>query len=222
MAIEILLEQGRTFHHTLQHDLESLFYVIIWIISHMEKPQVELKDAATKLTIRKWSNMESDLRDLGHAKLAHIDDMKRVILPEISSYWEDFKPFIWELKEAFFPIRSADPNCIKPEKMAEILKRALGAVQEPVLPGPSSEISSQDVEMYEYDLLKYGKDHRRGQEEAPRRKRIRTTKPSPPTRPLSTRTRSSRGAGSSRGSSSKPSKLRDSSSSQGQNFGASI
>ena len=153
MAIEILLEKGRTFHHCLRHDLESLFFVIIWICSHMEGPEVERKDAAN-LVIRKWSNLESSLKDLGHIKLAHIDDMVRTILPEITSYWEDFKPFIWELKQAFFPVRSADPNCITPEKMTEILKRALDTVQECSLSGPSVEPTVRDVEMHEYDVLK--------------------------------------------------------------------
>ena len=102
MALEILLEEGRTFHHALRHDLESLFFVIIWICSHMEGPQVERKDVAT-VSIRQWFNMESTLRTLGHIKLAHIEDMERVILPEILSYRDDFKPFITDLKTAFFP-----------------------------------------------------------------------------------------------------------------------
>ena len=221
MAIEILLEKGRTFHHCLRHDLESLFFVIIWICSHMEGPEVERKDAAN-LVIRKWSNLESSLKDLGHIKLAHIDDMVRTILPEITSYWEDFKPFIWELKQAFFPVRSADPNCITPEKMTEILKRALDTVQECSLSGPSMEPTVRDVEMHEYDVLKYGKDYRRGQAEAPR-KRMKATKSSPhASRPPSARIRTSRTSGPSRSSVPKPSKLRDTSTSQGQNFGATI
>jgi hypothetical protein len=186
----------------------------------MEGPQVERKNAA-KLTIRKWSDLEAPLKHLGHVKLAHIDDMRSTILPEISSYWEDFKPFIWKLKEAFFPVRSADPNCITPEKMTEILERALNAVQECPLSGPSVEPTIRDMEMHEYDVLKYGKDNRRGQAVAPR-KRMKPTKSSPQaTRPPSAR-RSSRTGGASRSSVSKPSKLRDASTSQGQNFGATI
>jgi hypothetical protein len=219
MAIEILLQRGRTFHHCLRHDLESLYFVIIWICSHMEGPEVERKKTAD-LAIRKWSDMEAPLKHLGHVKLAHIDDMKDTILPEITSYWEDFKPFIWELKNAFFPVRSADPNCISSEKMREILERALNSVQERPLSGPSVEPTIYDVEMHEYDVLKYGKDHRRGQAEAPR-KRMKATKSSQATRSPSARTRSTR-TGGSRGRVSKPSKLRDTSPSQGQNFGATI
>lgn len=189
----------------------------------MEGPQIERKDAA-KLAIRKWSDLEQPLKHLGHIKLAHIDDMVETILPDITSYWDDFKPFIWDLKEAFFPVRAANPNCITPEKMAEILERALATVQEPQEPlsGHLVEPTYRDMELHEYDVLKYGKDYRRGQAEAPR-KRMKVTKSSPlAPRPPSARIRSSRTGGPSRSSVSKPSKLRDTSTSQGQIFGATI
>ena len=222
MAIEILLQKGRTFHHSLRHDLESLYFVIIWICSHMEGPEVERKDTA-HLAIRKWSDMEAPLQHLGHVKLAHVDDMEQTILPDITSYWEDLKPFIWQLKQAFFPVRAADPNCITAEKMTEILEKALSTVQECPSPGSSVEPTIRDVEMHEYDVLKYGKDYRRGQADAPR-KRMKSAKSSPqPTRP-SVRIRASqaRTGDPSRSNVSKPSKLRDTSTSQGQNFGSTI
>lgn len=222
MAIEILLQKGRRFHHCLRHDLESLFFVIIWICSHMEGPQVERNDAA-RLTIRKWSDLEASLQHLGHIKLGHIDDMKNAILSEITSYWDDFKDSISDLKRAFFPKCAAEPNCITPEKMVEILEAALKTVKEPAngrpLSGPSEEPTSCDVEMHEYEVLKYGKGYRRGQAEAPR-KRMRVTKSSQATQatrrsPIrtrsSTRTGDSSGASGSGSNVSKPSKLRDSS-----------
>ena len=220
MAIEILLQKGRTFHHCLRHDLESLYFVIIWICSHMEGPEVERKDAAG-LYVREWSNLEASLKHLGHIKLAHMDDMEDTILPEIPSYWEDFKPFIWELKQAFFPVRAAIPNCITPEKITEILERALETVQECPSSGPSVEPTIRDVEMHEYDVLKYGKIYRRGQAEAPR-KRMKATKPSPQATQAHSLRRSSRIGGPSHSSASKPSKLRDTSTLQGQGFGATI
>jgi hypothetical protein len=219
MAIEILLEEGRTFHHALRHKLESLFFVIIWICSHMEGPQVERKEI-DKLTIRNWFSMESSLRSLGHTKLAHIEDMQRVILPEIPSYWDDFKPFISNLKTAFFPSGAVKPNCITPERMVEILEEALKAVEEP----QSSDSPAEPViEMHEYDVLKYGKEFRRGQAEAPR-KRIKFTRASPPvTRSTSARqSQSYRSSGRPTNNVSKPSKLRNSSASHGQEFGATV
>jgi Fungal protein kinase len=193
MAIEILLEKGKTFYHHLRHDLESVLFVIIWICSHLEGPEVERKDVAN-LAVRKWSNMELGLRDLGHLKLAHIEDAKRTLLPEFTSYWEDFKPFILKLIQAFFPTRASEPNSIDPDTMVSILEEAEMVVKEPSESSPRSSVEPADVEteMHEYNVLKYGKNHRRGQEEAPR-KRIRTEPSSPPrTRSSSARTRSSR------------------------------
>ena len=108
--------------------------------------------------------------------------------------------------------------------MAEILERALATVQElqEPLSGHLVEPTYRDMELHEYDVLKYGKDYRRGQAEAPR-KQMKVTKSSPlAPRPPSARIRSSRTGGPSRSSVSKPSKLRDTSTSQGQIFGATI
>jgi len=187
----------------------------------MEGPEVKRMDT-DKLSIRKWSNLELDLSTLGHTKLAQIEDMKRMILPEMPFYWEDFKPFIWELKLAFFPTGAVKPNCITLEKMVEILEKALKTVQECPLSGPSVDPTVL-TEMHEYDVLKYGKDYLRGQAEAPR-KRIKTTKPSPQvTQPPSTHTRyTTRSSHAGGPNVSKPSKLHDTCALQGQNFGATI
>jgi hypothetical protein len=227
MAIEILLEKGRNFHHHLRHDLESVLYVIIWICSHMEGPEVELEDPA-KLTIRKWSNMELELRELGHLKLAHIDDAERSIIPEFTPYWADFGPFVLQLIRAFFPTRASEPNSINPDTMVSILEAAEKHIEEASSSGPSVEPTDVETEMHEYNVLKYGKIYRQGQEEAPR-KRIKTAKAqaSASTRPSSARTtRSSRTAISSRPSRS--SKLRTGNvrdtmfELQGQKFGSTI
>lgn len=219
MAIEILLETGRTFRHHLRHDLESVLFVIIWICVHMEGPEVERKDVKG-LEVRKWCDMKWSLKDLGHLKQAHVDDAQRTILPEFTSYWEDFKPFVHRLIRAFFPARACDPNQITSDIMISILEDAEKDVKEPSLPGPSMEFTDE-TEMYKYKVLRYGKVYRQGQEEAPR-KRIKTSKPrsqSPSARPRSSRAQA---GGPSRGGASKLSKLCHSASeSQGQS-GVSI
>jgi hypothetical protein len=226
MAIEILLEKGRTFHHHLRHDLESVLYVIIWMCTHMEGPEVERKDS-TKLTIRKWSNMELELRELGHLKSGHIDDADRAIIQEFTTYWADFGPFVLKLIRAFFPSRASEPNSINPDAMVSILEAAEKHVKEPSSSGLSVEPTDVETEMHEYDVLKYGKDYRQGQEEAPR-KRIKTTNTQRDTQPRAPTRRSSRStAASSRTAvSSRPSrssKLRISFESQGQKkFGTTI
>jgi hypothetical protein len=227
MAIEILLEMGRTFHHHLRHDLESVLYVIIWMCTHMEGPEVERKDS-TKLTIRKWSNMELDLRELGHLKSGHIDDADRAIIREFTPYWSDFGPFVLKLIRAFFPSRASEANSINPDVMVSILEAAEKHVKEPPSSGLSVEPTDVETEMHEYNVLKYGKDYRQGQDEAPR-KRIKTTTTQHDTQPRAPTRRSSRSTTSSRTAvSSRPirsSKLRittSESQGQGQKFGTTI
>jgi hypothetical protein len=107
---------------------------------------------------------------------------------------------------------------ISPEKMVEILEKALKAVEEP----QSSDSPIEPVmEMHEYDILKYGKDYRRGQAEA-QRKQIKTTRASPPVTRSTSACQSSRNGGRPTNSVSKPSKLRNSSASHGQEFGTTV
>jgi Fungal protein kinase len=71
MALEIMLMGGKTFCHSLNHDLESVFYVILWICTHMTGIESECEDL-DHLDIRKWCGLEIGLRDLGLIKLLHI------------------------------------------------------------------------------------------------------------------------------------------------------
>ena len=150
MAIEILLEMGKNFHHHLQHDLESVLYVIIWICTHMEGPEVERKDS-TKLTIQQWLNMEMELRYLGHLKSGHIDDADRAIIREFMTYWANFGPFVLKLIRAFFPSRASEPNSINPNAMLSILEDAVKHVKEP----PPSKLSVEPTD-FETSVSKSG------------------------------------------------------------------
>lgn len=132
MALEIMLQEGKDFIHELRHDLESLFYVIIWMCNHMTAAGVERELAKGNIPhIRGWCDMSLSLRQLGHLKLAHIMDAERIILAEFTPYWEDFKPFTRRLLAEFFPVNPAAPNKITSETMVAILKEALSAVKEP-------------------------------------------------------------------------------------------
>ena len=124
----------------------------------MEGPEIERKDVA-HLTIRQWSNMELDLRSLGHLKQAHIDDAERMILPEFTKYWENFKPFILTLIRTFFPERACKPSSINPDTMVAILEAAEKHVEEPSPPRASAEPTDVETNMYEYNVWKYGKDY---------------------------------------------------------------
>ena len=97
-----------------------------------------------------------ELRELSHLKQAHIDDAEWTILLEFMSYWEDFKPFILKLIGAFFPVHASEPSSIDPDTMVSILESAEEHVKEPLSSGPSVEPTDIEMEMHEYNVLKYG------------------------------------------------------------------
>ena len=168
MALEIMLNGGKKFRHELRHDLESIFYVLVWVCCHMLGPEVERHDAHG-LPIREWCNMGSNLRKLGLVKLSHIADSEDSLLGHFTTYWNDFKPFIRSLITAFWPNGFRNPNSITSEKMLMILREALSAVQE-------TEVQCDDMNspMLQSYVILNNKRHRQGQDVAIVSKRLRS------------------------------------------------
>jgi hypothetical protein len=129
MALEIMLKGGGTFVHDIRHDLESIFHVIIWVCCHMEGPEVERSDPF-RLPVREWGNMSFKLHKLGLIKLSHFANFEDSILKHFTPYWHDFKPYIRQLKSAFWPESFEKPNCMTSERLLSILKDAAANVQD--------------------------------------------------------------------------------------------
>jgi hypothetical protein len=168
MALEIMLKNGKTFYHDLRHDLESIFYVIIWVCCHMEGPEVERKDPYF-LPVREWCNMNHSLRKLGLIKLSHLANFDDSILQHFPPYWHDFMPYMRQLKTAFWPESFETPNRITSEKMLSILKEASANVKDV---GSQSDTTSSTV-LQSYVLLD-SKRSRQGQDAALVSKRPKT------------------------------------------------
>jgi hypothetical protein len=169
MALEIMLKNGKTFCHNIRHDLESVFYVLIWVCCLMEGPEVERRDPFS-LPVREWANMNLKLHKLGLIKLSHLANFEGSILNHFTSYWHDFKPFMRKLKSAFWPESFETPNRITSEKMLEILKEAAAANLQDM--GVQSGDSSSTV-LQSYVLLNT-KRSRQGQDVAMVSKRPKT------------------------------------------------
>lgn len=175
MALSVLLHGGQSFHHELRHDLESLLYVILWVCTHMAAPEVERSDTAG-LNIRQWCDMQLNLKELGYRKLGHIVKAQTEILPQLAPYWDDFKPFITELLDAFFAGNPAQPNKITPEAMCDILERAKKAVTEPQEQSASASqcgTAAGGMTTHSYLALATGKKDRQGECDAPASKKRR-------------------------------------------------
>jgi hypothetical protein len=174
MSLEIMLKGGNSFYHDIRHDLESIFYVLIWVCCHMEEPEVERSDPYS-LPIREWSNMNLKLHALGLLKLSHLASFEISILNHFTPYWDDFKPFMRDLKSAFWPSGESfeRPNRITCETMLSILRDAAAKVQEmgvqPVQSGSSGPTVAQSF------VLLNSKRSRQGQNVAAVSKRPRTT-----------------------------------------------
>jgi hypothetical protein len=168
MALEIMLKDGKTFRHDIRHDLESIFYVLVWVCCHMEGPEMERSDTFV-LPVREWCNMTLKLHKLGLTKLSHLANFEDSILRHFTPYWSEFKPFMRQLKSAFWPESFETPNRITSEKMLSILKEAAANVEEMGVQGddPSSTV------LQSYALLN-SKRSRQGQDVAVVSKRPKT------------------------------------------------
>lgn len=103
MAIGILLGEV----HTYRHDLESLFYVFLWLAVGDDREHDDALDILKKLPkasrLRKWCTM--DFRSVGQDKR---HDMSRegfeAVISEFSSAFAPLQGLAWSLHAILFPI----------------------------------------------------------------------------------------------------------------------
>lgn len=177
MALEIMLSNGRGFCHDLRHDLESIFYVLIWVCSHMEGPETERSDPHS-LPIREWCSMDVNLRKLGLIKLSHIADFEDSILGHFTPYWHDFKPYVRQMAEEFWPTTYQKPNNMTSESLLKILKAAIAAMPSESS-GPDISVSQSgggdlDAPVSRSYAVLDNKRNRQGQDVAVVSKRVKT------------------------------------------------
>jgi hypothetical protein len=95
-----------------QHDLESLFYVFVWICSLFDAPGTARVDGRHfdktekhSLIILKW-NEDKEPREIGEIKRSHLSYGGRKLAACFSDYFADLRPFCIELFNALFPMGS--------------------------------------------------------------------------------------------------------------------
>jgi hypothetical protein len=98
MAIEVL--EGRP--HTHRHDLESLFYVFLWvIICHLQGPSQGLPKGSQ---LRGW--YRGSYAEIADMKRGHMDKKRfKGILAEFPSIFDGLKSLAEELRDILFPYR---------------------------------------------------------------------------------------------------------------------
>jgi protein kinase-like protein len=106
MAVELLISQTPVFHKP-RHDLESIFFVLVYLCSNLSGPQVprplsELQKLQS-LPIASWFNPAFSIERLGADKISALMLINQRITPYFSEYFNDLKPCALKLYHALFP-----------------------------------------------------------------------------------------------------------------------
>jgi len=114
--------------HRVIHDLESLFFVLLFICTHLDGLHNSVADPSP---MHSWLTM-SNLRDLGYLKLdSMLGHFEKGVLTYISSYFDPLKPHLLSWWRALHPnpvtVDAAqttyhDPS---PSSIIDVFKQAL-------------------------------------------------------------------------------------------------
>ena len=144
MAIQILQAGAKTPHRST-HDLESIFYVLVWICTMYTGPwdQERVFRRLEHTPLLSWcQHSTGGLSEIGDVKLGHCSTQEPFIdriLNNFTPYFDDLKPCCLQLRELFFASPRAD---VKHDEMRDILQKALNELNPELLPKNPVTISS--------------------------------------------------------------------------------
>lgn len=133
--------------HRVVHDLESLFYVLLFICTHLKGPHNDISHPPLfgkiegprhPSALRVWLEQTS-FEALGHMKFSHMaHHLDIVILPHISPYFDPLKPHLRSIWRALHPQiavnvpigRAGSHSTASPMDIINVLKEVL---RDPVL-----------------------------------------------------------------------------------------
>ena len=115
MAIELLISQKSIFHKP-RHDLESVFFVLVYLCTNLSGPGaprlLEEIQKLKSLPITAWFSPTLSIQQLGIDKLGDMLLFDQRILPYFSPYFQDLQHCALELCKLFFPTMS---SLLRPE-----------------------------------------------------------------------------------------------------------
>ena len=124
MAIEALTCTGH-FEHAPRHDLESILYVIIYICTFTNGPNLSCTENQLLKNLAIHSGFKNNgMSSIGTSKIGHMQHAEQEILPGFMEYWTDLAPFILDLIKACFPSQETLPNSLTYKGMIDILSHA--------------------------------------------------------------------------------------------------
>src|ERR1700733_13885162 len=106
MAIELLVSSDAIYHRA-HHDLESVFFVLIYLGTNLKGPGTvcplsELRDIPS-LPIASWFDPAASLQRVGADKISSMILFEQRILSYFSPYFEDLKPCVVQFFKAIYP-----------------------------------------------------------------------------------------------------------------------
>jgi hypothetical protein len=130
MSIELLISRSPVFHKA-RHDIESVFFVFIYLCTNLSGPGVprplqELQELRS-LPIASWFNPISSMERLGADKLSAMALIDQRIIPYFAEYFDDLKPCALDLYRAIYPSFSSlvHPTDISHDAIIQIFDRTL-------------------------------------------------------------------------------------------------
>lgn len=128
MAVEILMDADKAPHRP-SHDLESLFYVLIFICTNLSHPNTprSLEDLLDfkSLPIAAWFVPETSFEGLATSKLGISHAFEKRVVELFALYFADLKPCVMDLFHAMYPNGPRITSSLTHDKMIEIFTKTL-------------------------------------------------------------------------------------------------
>lgn len=143
MALDVLIGESGGIQHEPRFDLESLFYVLIYLCINLKGPENRVRpteDMAkfTSFPVAEWFRAEGSFRHLGRAKLSQLQTFEVSIVPYISPYFWDLIPCIRKFHKALCPGGDSRNSPITHHQVIDIFEETLNLL-------PESETLSPDI-----------------------------------------------------------------------------
>jgi hypothetical protein len=119
MSIEMLLKTpikssgnpNDVFCHGPKHDLESLFYVLLYISTffiepHQRLQSAQLREIHTSVPLLEWVDPEAyskTFRSMGCLKTGHMANFESAIIAKIAPFFQPIASHLIKLRDIFFP-----------------------------------------------------------------------------------------------------------------------
>lgn len=128
MAIELLMKKTKI-RHTPHHDLESLFFVLIYLCTNLSGPgtirsKIDLLEHST-IPLSTWFRASSSLHEIGISKAGAFCAFEENILKCFSPYFEDLKPCILKIFQAMYRMPGCYTSNVSHETIIQIFTETL-------------------------------------------------------------------------------------------------